>query len=103
MEVFRVKGQYVIKPKERICYGCIAAVVSLMVIAIMWIAWTPISYEIIEGVQGRYFIPIVPLIYLAVANNKQIKIKSSVNMNIILLCLLNVYAILDVLQTTFSR
>lgn len=103
LEVFRVKGQYVIKPKERICYGCIAAVVSLMVIAIMWIAWTPISYEIIEGVQGRYFIPIVPLIYLAVANNKQIKIKSSVNMNIILLCLLNVYAILDVLQTTFSR
>lgn len=103
LEFFRVKEQYVIKTKERVCYGVIAALISLAVVAAMWLAWTPVSYDNIQGVQGRYFLPMVPLLYLTVANNKKIKIKSSMNMNIIFLCLLNVCAILDVLKITFCR
>ena len=103
LEFFRGKKQYVIKSKERICYGSIAVVISLAIIASMWLAWTPISYDVIEGVQGRYFLPVIPLIYLTVANNEKIKIKSDMNVNIIMLCLLNVYAVLDILTMTFSR
>lgn len=103
LEFFRSKKQYRIKPKERVCYGCIATLLSLLVVAGMWLAWTPISYDVIEGIQGRYFLPVIPLVYMAVANNEKIKIKSSINMNIIALCLLNVLAVLDVLWTIFSR
>ena len=103
LEFFREKEQYVIKTKERICYGVIAGLISLAVVAAMWLAWTPISYDTVQGVQGRYFLPMIPLLYLLVANNKKIKIKSSIDMNIILLCLLNVYAVLDVLKITFCR
>ncbi|MBQ4521714.1 MAG: DUF2142 domain-containing protein [Lachnospiraceae bacterium] len=103
LEFFREKEQYVIKVKERVCYGVIAALISLAVVAAMWLAWTPISYDTIQGIQGRYFLPMIPLLYLMVANNKKIRIKSSINMNIILLCLLNVYAVLDVLKITFCR
>lgn len=103
LECFREKEQYIIKTKERICYAVIAGLISLAVVAAMWLAWTPISYSTVQGVQGRYFLPAIPLIYLLVANNKKIKIKSSINMNIIILCGLNVYAILDVLRITFWR
>lgn len=103
LEFFREKEQYVIKVKERVCYGVIAALISLAVVAAMWLAWTPISYDTIQGIQGRYFLPMLPLLYLMVANNKKIRIKSSMNMNIILLCVLNVYAVLDVLKITFCR
>ena len=43
-------------------------IVSLMVICCviggMWIAWTPITYTSVEGVQGRYFLPIVLLLMM---------------------------------------
>ena len=103
LEFFRVKEQYVIKTKERVCYGILAGLISLAVLAAMWLAWTPVSYDNIQGVQGRYFLPMIPLLYLVVANNKKIKIKSSMNLNIIFLCLLNVCAIFDVLKITFCR
>lgn len=103
LEFFREKEQYIIKAKERVCYGVVVVLISLAVVAAMWLAWTPISYDTIQGVQGRYFLPAIPLLYLMVANNKKLTIKSSINMNIILLCLLNVYAVLDVLKITFCR
>ena len=103
LEFFREKEHYVIKTKERVCYGVIASLISLAVLAAMWLAWTPISYATVQGVQGRYFLPMVPLLYLMMANNKRIRIKSSINMNVILLCILNVFAVLDVLKITFCR
>lgn len=32
-------------------------------------SWTPIDYEFIEGVQGRYFIPVYPLLFLLLRNH----------------------------------
>ncbi len=43
---------------------------SLLILFSMLIAWTPIGYGCIAGVQGRYFIPIVPLVLLPICNNK---------------------------------
>lgn len=46
-----------------------AAVSSVFLIFFsMFIAWTPIGYGSIEGVQGRYFLPILPLLYVIVRN-----------------------------------
>lgn len=103
LELFRPVEKYKIEVKERVCCIAIAVVVSCAVIAAMWLSWTPISYAAIEGVQGRYFMPIIPLVYLAVANQKKIQIKSSAAMNMVLVCMLNIYAVLDILKVTFGR
>ncbi len=36
----------------------------------MLLGWTPASYGFIEGIQGRYFLPVLPLFLLAVRNRK---------------------------------
>ncbi|MCD8021946.1 MAG: DUF2142 domain-containing protein, partial [Lachnospiraceae bacterium] len=43
-----------------LCAGCIFAV-----ILVMTVSWTPMSYDHVVGVQGRYFIPLlIPAIWL---------------------------------------
>jgi uncharacterized membrane protein len=44
---------------------------TLFIIAtMMYMSWTPVGQEVIEGIQGRYFIPISPLIFLVFYNRK---------------------------------
>ena len=40
----------------------------LGVLAALWIGWTPVTYSHIEGVQGRYFLPFLPMVLLAFKN-----------------------------------
>lgn len=35
-----------------------------LVLASMLLSWTPLSYSVIQGVQGRYFLPILPAVFL---------------------------------------
>lgn len=44
--------------------GCFLVLFSLL------IDWTPFGSSIIQGVQGRYFIPLLPALYLAVRNER---------------------------------
>lgn len=38
-----------------------------MIFGALYLTWTPVQAPIVEGVQGRYFVPLVPLIGLALA------------------------------------
>ena len=40
----------------------------LGILAALWIGWTPITYQTIQGVQGRYFIPFLPMVFLSMRN-----------------------------------
>ena len=40
----------------------------LGILAALWIGWTPVTYGVIEGVQGRYFLPFLPMIFLSMGN-----------------------------------
>ena len=42
-----------------LCAGCVALCVAAC------LTWTPLNYEQIFGIQGRYFLPLVPLLALA--------------------------------------
>ena len=51
-----------IRPVDR---GLLAAAFPAFVLTtmvILWAAWTPVGAEAIEGVQGRYFLPVLPLL-----------------------------------------
>ena len=44
------------------------AVATIFIIELsQYIAWTPVGASIVEGVQGRYFVPIAPLLLIAIS------------------------------------
>jgi len=68
----------------------------------MFIAWTPAGSPIITGVQGRYFLPIVPLIILLLRNNIVVAKKSLYFGLVACLCVLQVFAIIHVFEFIIS-
>lgn len=60
----REKRNYRIKYSQSILYVCMFVFVSLLACTTMLLAWTPLSFPYIAGVQGRYFIPVLPLLML---------------------------------------
>lgn len=65
-----------IKFSQKIIALIIAFATVFLILFSMFIAWTPINSPSIEGVQGRYFIPLLPIIYLLL-RNKFITINSA--------------------------
>ena len=56
-------------PRTRVWTGLIAlCVVGLTFFAAL--SWTPINYTTIFGVQGRYWLPVLPLALVPVHSNK---------------------------------
>lgn len=55
--------------KDRIIMGLISIIVILLSFAGMYVLWTEATKNVIDGVQGRYFLPILPLIMLALERN----------------------------------
>lgn len=53
---------------EKIWSLCLFVVVVLAVMSSMFFAWTPMGSGVIEGVQGRYFLPALLLLYPLTAN-----------------------------------
>ena len=55
----------------------IAVILILLVVTGLYLTFSPVQYEIVAGVQGRYFIPIFILILLTMVNsNKNIEVKN---------------------------
>ena len=70
---------------------CFCTVIATLLI--MLLSWTPLGSPVVEGVQGRYFLPILPLVLVALRNKK---IVLQHNINDILIggyCLVNLLVI----------
>ena len=59
----------VIRVRERILFLIIYFGVLGLVMTAMLLGWTPNSSDIIQGVQGRYLLPVLPLALIAFRNN----------------------------------
>ena len=89
--------------KERVLTGISIFFVIFLVLLSMLIAWTPISSEFIEGVSGRYFIPVL-LPLLIICRNNKIVIKDETKRNIIFLfILINAISLLKIFSTVCIR
>ena len=89
--------------KEKVLLGISISFVVFLVLLSMLIAWTPISSEFIEGVSGRYFIPIL-LPLLMICRNNKIVIKDETKRNIIFLfILINAMSLLKIFSTVCIR
>lgn len=56
--------------RDRIIILLVCIVIFALLLGSMMIAWTPISSPVILGVQGRYFIPLLPAALLLIRNRK---------------------------------
>ena len=90
------------KTEKRVCC-LIAILISGLVLAAMLVAYTYIGSDIILGVQGRYFIPILPLMLYAM-DSDFIVLKRNIDVEIIFAVHgLQLYAIWAITSTIVSR
>ena len=96
--VFTSDNNEKIELNEKILLLFISFCVVMLIFLSLYIQWTPVGNEIINGIQGRYFIPILlPLTILC--NNNLIKINKSINKNFLLIIfdiiiLINIYSLI---------
>ncbi len=64
-------------------------IISVFILALlsMMLIWTPNTYPYIEGVQGRYFIPIIPLVGL-LCRNSSIVLNKNIDRLIMFSCII---------------
>jgi uncharacterized membrane protein len=56
--------------KEKILMAMVIFLTITLTSTMMYITWTAVGGNIIEGIQGRYFIPVAPLFFLLFYNKK---------------------------------
>lgn len=62
------KEKYVFRNKDKMLMILIIASSFCAVLTAMFLGWTPIFSDIILGVQGRYFLPLLPIISFVIRN-----------------------------------
>lgn len=79
---------------EKICFLITGIILCVFVLFGLFIGWTAVGAELVSGVQGRYFIPILLLFFLPLCKkNRYIEIEN-INIKIILLMILFHYIII---------
>lgn len=58
--------------KQLIIIGFVVAMIIGLIFTSLYVQWTAVGQTSIAGVQGRYFIPILPLVMLLIGNNVKI-------------------------------
>lgn len=81
-----------------LCLLCAGAVMLSMLIS-----WTPISSRIINGVQGRYFLPFLPVLLLTCKNNTIVLTKNPNRLILYLMCCGNAYIVLRLYSIVSMR
>jgi uncharacterized membrane protein len=56
------------KPRERVVFLATVVVILLLIMLTLLFDHTPLDNPVIEGVQGRYFLPLLPLVYVALSS-----------------------------------
>jgi|GEM_PF-2140759 len=69
----------------------------------MFLGWTPEGSNVIEGVQGRYFIPILPVLLFVVRNRTVILTKNIQSFLVVSMTLIQCYVLIKVVEYTIQH
>lgn len=81
-----------------LCLGCTAALMFSMLLA-----WTPLSSKIICGVQGRYFLPFLPVLLMACKNDRIVLTKNQDRSILYFMCCANGFILMRLFATVSMR
>ncbi|MCR5700793.1 MAG: DUF2142 domain-containing protein [Lachnospiraceae bacterium] len=99
----REERKYNIKLTHSLLYIADFFFISLLACATMLLAWTPLSYPFIAGVQGRYFIPVLPLFLLPFIDATKEQEECTRKVLIIGNCIVNYLVILRIIEINVMR
>lgn len=89
--------------RERAIFVIAGLIPIFLLMFIMMICWTSNTHDFIQGIQGRYFIPVVPLFYMAI-NNKLVRAYRPIEKPIVMMgVIVNMLILQQVLFTTMTR
>lgn len=98
------KKTLALQKRDRLFTLGIAATVILLTMLSMTVGWTSNTSNLIQGVQGRYFLPIFPLLLLALCGNKTFELKRNIDRHLTFAAVtLNVMTIVNILNYTVVR
>lgn len=97
---FPYEGEKAITGVERFAYLFTCLITIFLVMFVMLLAWTTRTKDIIEGIQGRYFIPVIPLFFMSL-NNRLVTIHKPIEKYISVSgVLINLYILEQVMLKT---
>ncbi len=62
------------KLKDRICILIIDLIIFIVVLTTEYVQWTSYKAPVIDGVQGRYFLPLIPVTFFMVTGRGRFKL-----------------------------
>ena len=89
--------------KEKVWMGCICAAVIGATLLALLLDFTPLGRDHIDGVQGRYFIPILPLIIFMFRSRVVVLKRNIDNYLVMLFTCIQVVAVLQVFSRIVGR
>lgn len=104
MLAFRKPGENLVLIKgRRIWIMVVCAICVGVTMLSMLIAWTPLSSSVILGVQGRYFLPLLPVFLMACKNDMVVLTKNRNRSILYLMFCVNCYVLLRLFATVSMR
>lgn len=101
---FRKPGEtLLLSGRQRVWIGAVCAACAAAVMLSMLIACTPLSAKVIGGVQGRYFLPFLPVLLLTLKNDTVVLTKDRNRSILYLMCCLNGYELMHLYSIVSMR
>lgn len=69
----------------------------------MLLAWTPVSSKVIEGVQGRYFLPMLPFVLMTIPSERLARTEGNDERILFYLCAMEAYVLLRLFSIVSMR
>ena len=82
--------------------GALSVMMMGLVMLALMFGWTPIESTIIYGIQGRYFIPILPVVFLILRNNTLVLKKNMDHALILASLFFNIMVLANVFSQVFA-
>ena len=89
--------------KDQVWVAALCTLCTLAAMGSMLIAWTPLSSPVISGVQGRYFLPFLPVLLMAFKNDLIVLTKNGNRSILYLMCCANGYVALRLFSVVSMR
>lgn len=81
-----------------LCLLCLGALMFSMLLA-----WTPVSAAMVQGVQGRYLLPLLPMFLFTLKNDRVVRTDCGDRVLLYWMACMNVYVILRIFGTVCLR
>jgi uncharacterized membrane protein len=96
------QNDVILSLKDKIKLFTVALSSVVLITTLVYLAWTPVGKEMIEGIQGRYFIPLANIMFL-LAYNRKLHLDISANRFDLVIVLYSLFALTSSLAVVINR